>query len=394
MTGKLPRGVLALGFVSLFMDLSSEMVHSLLPLFVTTTLGASALWLGLIEGVGEATASFVKLFSGAISDRMGRRKPLAIAGYGLSALTKPLFALAWVPAAVLFARFADRVGKGIRGAPRDALVADMVPEGQRGAAYGLRQSMDTIGAFGGPLCAMLFMWLFVGDMRRVFALAILPAVVSVAVLALFVREDRTPLRARPEPTRLRLDRASLSALGPPFLRVALFGALLTFARFSEAFLILRASDAGLPLAYAPLALVVMNVVYALPAWPAGRLSDRLGGRDLLGVGAGLLIVSDGFLGFGSGLWPVMAGVAIWGLHMGLTQGLLAAEVAAAAPARLRASAFGAFGFVTGIATLTGNLLAGSFWAWGGSTATFGFGLVCAALCMPCLVLLPKLPVAR
>ena len=386
MISRLPRGVVALGFVSLFMDLSSEMVHALLPLFITSTLGASVVWLGLIEGVGEATASVVKLFSGVLSDRIGRRKPLAIAGYGLSALTKPLFALAGFPAAVLVARFADRVGKGIRGAPRDALLADMVPEGQRGAAYGLRQSMDTIGAFGGPLLAILFMSLWAGDVRRVFMLAILPALLAVATLALFVREERTePVLGNARP---RFDLATCAALGRPFWRVTLLGACLTFARFSEAFVILRASQTGLGLAMAPFVLVVMNVVFSLAAWPVGQLSDRIGRRGLLVCGVAVLCLADLALAFGGNLWMVMLGAGLWGLHLGLTQGLLSAEVAATVPAPLRATGFGLFGLTTGAATLIGNLLAGALWATAGPATTFGAGLLAGLICLAVLVRRP------
>lgn len=380
MQDRLPKGIVALGFVSLFMDMSSEMIHGLLPLFVTGTLGASALYLGLIEGLGEATASVVKFFSGYLSDRFGRRKPLAILGYGLSALTKPLFAMAGVPSAVLVARVADRVGKGIRGAPRDALVADIVPQAQRGAAYGLRQSMDTVGAFAGPMIAIALLWAFPDNLRLVFALAIIPAILSVATLALFVREPNAVARASSTP-RPALNRATLVALGRPFWRVTTLGALIMLARFSEAFLILRASDAGLPLAGAPLVLVTMNLVYAASAWPSGKLSDRIGVRGLLVAGLATLIGADLILAGAPGLWSTMAGIALWGLHMGLTQGLLSALIANAAPAPLRATAFGTFNLIGGLVTLVGNALAGWLWYAYGSPATFatGLGFALAAL---------------
>jgi len=385
MRPNLPRSIVALGFVSLLMDISSEMIHGLLPLFVVGTLGASALVLGLIEGLGEATASLVKLFSGLWSDRLGRRKPLAVAGYALSALTKPLFALAGVPGVVLAARLADRVGKGIRGAPRDALVADLVPEAQRGAAYGLRQSMDTVGAFIGPLAAIALMAAFAGNVRLVFWLAIIPALGAVAVLVVFVRE---PEARRPAPAaRPRLTRAGMSALGRRFWLVVGIGAVLTLARFSEAFLILRASEAGLAMALAPGVLVVMNLVYALAAWPLGALSDRIGRRGLLLAGFGVLAAADLVLAFAPGLVGVAAGVALWGLHMGLTQGLLAAEVAEAAPAPLRATAFGAFNLVTGVVLLAANALAGALWAGFGAGAAFGAGAGFAVLGLGALAVL-------
>lgn len=374
---RMPRGVIALGFVSLFMDISSEAIHGLLPVFLVTTLGASVLAVGLIEGIGEATASITKLFSGILSDRMGRRKPLAITGYGLAALTKPLFAIAWSPALVLGARFADRVGKGLRGAPRDALVADLVEPEQRGAAYGLRQSMDTVGAFTGPLLAMGLMALSGDNVRLVFWAAILPAALAVAILAVFVREPevhRAEAKARP-----RLDRATLAALGAGFWGVVAIASVMTLARFSEAFLILRATDAGLGLALAPLVLVVMNAVYAVGAWPIGVLSDRMGKRGLLALGFAALIAADAVLAMAGNLWAVMGGVVLWGAHMALTQGLLAALVADRAPAELRASAFGVFNLVTGVVLLVANGLAGALWAELGPAVTFWAGAGFAAV---------------
>lgn len=374
---RLPAGVVALGVVSLFMDVSSEMIHGLLPVFLTVTLGAPALLVGLIEGVGEATAAITKLFSGVASDRMGRRKPLAVAGYGLSALTKPVFALAGSPAAVLGARFADRVGKGIRGAPRDALVADLVPPAQRGAAYGLRQSMDTVGAFLGPLLAIALMQGLGFGMRQVFWLAILPAAAAVGVLVLFVREPGAHAVAdRPRP---RFDRESLAGLGRGFWLTVLFASVLTLARFSEAFLILRADDAGLPVAFAPVVLVIMNVVYAASAWPAGVLSDRIGKGGLLATGVAFLVLADAVLAGAGGLGAVFAGIALWGLHMGLTQGILSARVADAAPPALRATAFGLYNLVTGVALLVANGLAGLLWSGLGPSATFLAGAGFAAL---------------
>ncbi len=375
MKSALPAGVVALGLVSLFMDMSSEMIHALLPLYLTGTLGASALIVGLIEGVGEAVAQITKLFSGYFSDLLGKRKPLAVLGYGLSALTKPLFALAGSPALILGARVADRVGKGIRGAPRDALVADLVPPAQRGAAYGLRQSLDTVGAFAGPVLAILFMWALSGDVPMIFALAIIPAVVSVAILVIFVREPTATTPAKPA---VRIDRASLRRLGPGVWVAVAIGSAMTLARISEAFLILRAGEAGLGLALAPLVLVVMNLVYATSAWPVGVLSDRIGKRGLLALGFGVLVAADLALGIGQGLTAVFAGVALWGLHMGLTQGLLAAMVADAAPPDLRGTAFGLFNLMTGLALLVGNGVAGAVWTVYGSGVTFIGAAVLAA----------------
>jgi MFS family permease len=366
MVVNLPRGVVALGFVSLFMDVSSEMIHGLLPLFLTGTLGATALALGLIEGVAEATANITKVFSGVLSDRVGRRKPLAVLGYGLSALTKPLFVIAATPGLVLGARFADRIGKGIRGAPRDALVADLTQADRRGAAFGLRQTMDTVGAFAGPLLAIAIMWASGGNIRLVFALSILRGV-------------HEPERISAPGPRPRLDRKSLAALGRPFWAVAAIAGVMTLARISEAFLILRAAEAGLIVSLAPIVLVAMNVVYGAAAWPVGVLSDRIGRRGLLMLGFAVLIVAHLVLAMASGIGAVMVGVALWGLHMGLTQGLLSAEVADTAPAALRGTAFGVFNLMTGLALLIANALAGALWVGAGSGATFLAGAAAAAL---------------
>ena len=375
---RLPSGVVALGLVSLFMDMSSEMIHALLPLYLTGTLGASALLVGLIEGVGEATAQVTKLFSGYFSDRTGRRKPLAVLGYGLSALTKPLFALAGSPALILGARVADRLGKGIRGAPRDALVADLTPPSQRGAAYGLRQSLDTVGAVAGPVLAVVLMIVLNGDVPMIFAIAIIPAAIAVAVLVLFVRE---PVRMAPTVPAERITRHSLSQLGPEVWTAIAIGSAMTLARISEAFMILRAGEAGLPLAYAPFVLVAMNLAYAVTAWPVGSLSDRIGKTRLLLLGVAVLVAADLALGFGQDMAVIFAGVVLWGLHMGLTQGLLAAMVADATPAALRGTAFGLFNLATGFALLIGNGVAGAVWAFYGSAATFGLGAVVAGLAL-------------
>ena len=378
MSERLPRGIVALGLVSLFMDMSSEMIHGLLPLFLTTTLGASALVVGLIEGLGEATAQITKLFSGVLSDRSGKRKPLAVLGYGLSAVTKPLFALAGAPVWILGARLADRVGKGIRGAPRDALVADLVPPAQHGAAYGLRQTLDTVGAFAGPLVAIALMLLLAGNIRAVFAFAIIPAVVAVAILMLFVHEPAVKTAPKERP---RLNRAALAALGPGVRIAIALGVAMTMARFSEAFLILRASEVGLKAVWLPGVLVVMNVVYALAAWPVGVLADRVGKTGLLLLGFAVLVAADLVLALGQGIGVVLVGVALWGLHMGLTQGLLSALVAGAAPASLRGTAFGLFNLATGLALLAANALAGALWAGFGAQATFLTGAGLALLAM-------------
>ncbi len=386
-----PRGVWALGFVSMFMDISSEMIHGLLPVFLVGSLGASMAMVGIIEGLAEATASVTKVFSGWLSDRLGRRKLLALVGYGLAAVTKPVFPLAVTPFEVFGARFVDRIGKGIRGAPRDALVADITPAAIRGAAFGLRQSLDTVGAFVGPLLAMGLMVAFSGDIRRVFAWAVVPAVVAVALLFVGVEEPKrggASRAVRPPPIAWQ----DVRGMGGAYWRVVLLGVLFTMARFSEAFLILRATGGGLPVALAPVVLVVMNIVYALVSAPAGSLSDRVDRRLLLAAGLVVLIAADMALAAGSGLPMVLAGVALWGLHMGLTQGLLAAMLVDAAPERLRGTAFGVFNLATGLTMLAASVLAGVLWAMLGAGATFlaGAGFAIAALVILGMMMRPRL----
>jgi MFS family permease len=371
----MPRAVWSLGLVSLLMDISSEMIHGLLPVFLVSVLGASTTMVGVIEGVGEGTASISKLFSGWLSDRLGRRKMLTVVGYGLSALSKPLFALAPNASLVLAARLSDRIGKGIRGAPRDALIGDLVPEGSRGAAYGLRQALDTVGAFAGPLAAIALMAGLNDDFRRVFWLALIPGVLSVLVLILGVREAPRPAGVPRAPVRLDECRS----LGHAYWTVVAVGAVLTLARFSEAFLILRAQGTGLPLALAPLVLVVMNLVFAASAFPLGALSDRANRKRMLALGFAMLIAADLILAWAPNLWFVMGGVAVWGLHLGMTQGLLTALVADSAPVNLRASGFGVFNFASGVALLLAGVLAGLLWERIGPSATFIAGGAFTAL---------------
>lgn len=374
----IPRTVWALGLVSLFMDLSSETIHALLPLFLTVTLGASVALVGLIDGVAEATASIAKVFSGYLSDLLRKRKALILIGYGLAAITKPLFALAGSPAVVFGARFADRIGKGLRGAPRDALVADVTPPEIRGRAFGLRQSLDTVGAFAGPMLAIGLMVLFANDIRMVFWIAIIPAVLAVACVVLGVED--APLATAPvaaPPVRL----IDLKRLPRTFWMVTLIGVVFTLARFSEAFLILKASAEGLPLVLAPLVLVVMNIVYALGAYPAGIWSDRVSAQRLFGCGLLALIAADLSLGLLPGLGGAFLGIALWGVHMALTQGLLAKLVADHAPADLRGSAFGAFNLMTGVAMLFASVIAGLVWDRFGANTTFLVGAGFSAIAL-------------
>jgi MFS family permease len=373
----IPRGVWALGFVSLFMDTSSELVHSLLPVFLVSVLGASMTSVGLIEGVAEATALITKIFSGALSDYLGRRKALTVLGYGLAAVTKPLFPLAGSVGLVLTARLIDRIGKGIRGAPRDALVADLSPPHLRGASFGLRQSLDTVGAFAGPVVAIVAMGLMADDIRAVLWIAVIPALVAVAILLAFVNEpDR---RTEAGSTRVPLRLADIRTLSPAYWAVVTVGAVLTLARFSEAFLVLRASGTGLAIAFVPLVLVVMNIAYAASAYPAGVWSDRAGRRVVLLAGVGVLFVSDVVLAIASSVWIVMIGVALWGLHMGLTQGLLATMVTDTAPAPLRGTAFGVLNLIAGVAMLMASVLAGFLWDRFGASGTFTGGAILCVL---------------
>ena len=385
---RLPAGIWALGFVSLLMDVSSEMIHSLLPVFLVTGLGASTLAVGLIEGAAEATAQIVKVFSGVWSDWLGRRKPLAVLGYGLGAASKPLFALASSAGMVLGARLIDRVGKGIRGAPRDALVADLASPEQRGAAFGLRQALDTVGAFLGPLLAVALMLLWANDFRAVFWVAVIPGVLSVAMLWFGVREpDAPPAAKRVNPIR----RESLRQLPGAYWWVVGLGAVFTLARFSEAFLVLRAQQGGLPIAWAPLVLIAMNLVFSIGAYPFGKLADTMSHRVLLAIGLAVLVAADLALAASDRGVLLWAGIALWGLHMALTQGLLATMVADTAPATLRGTAFGVFNLASGLALLVASGLAGWLWDRFGAATTFGAG---ALLCALALALMASPALAR
>jgi MFS family permease len=383
---RIPRTVWALGAVSLLMDLSSELVHSLLPVLMVTLLGASMLAVGVVEGIAEATASIVKLFSGAISDRLGRRKPIVVLGYGLAALSKPLFPLAASVPLVLGARFMDRVGKGIRGAPRDALIADVTPEGVRGAAYGLRQALDTVGAVLGPLAAIALMLALASDVRSVLWWAVAPAVLAVVVLVFFVKEP--PGAVAPLP---RLSLNLFARLGKACWFVIVIGAVLTLARFSEAFLVLRAQSIGVALAMVPVVLVAMNVVYTATAYPAGVAADRGHRKALLVWGLVALVASDLVIASSASWALFFAGVALWGVHMGLTQGLLSMLVADAAPVNLRGSAFGVFYLVSGVAMLLASIIAGALWDAYGAAWTFYAGAAFTALALLGLLAVRRSP---
>ena len=374
----LPSGIWALGFVSMFMDISSELVHSLLPIFMTTVLGASMVTVGLVEGVVEATASVTKVFSGAISDYFRKRKFLVVFGYGLSALTKPMFPLATTMWWVFSARFIDRIGKGIRGAPRDALIGDMVLAHTRGAAYGLRQSLDSVGAFVGPLLAVLLMLWLNNDIKTVLWVAVVPAWLAVMVLTLAVRDPKPDAQLVSDPKRF-LSMRIVKKLTLRYWLVVALGAVFTLARFSEAFLILRAQDVGLSLAYTPVILIVMNVVYSLFAYPAGNASDRFSPRLLLIFGLCMLVLADILLAMSGSPWLIFLGAAFWGLHMAFSQGLLLKLVADTAPAELLGTAFGIFNLASGLALLLASVIAGSLWNSWGAPATFIAGACFAAI---------------
>jgi MFS family permease len=384
---EIPGSVWALGLVSLFMDLSSEMIHALLPLYLVGVLGASTLTVGFIEGIAEATASITKIFSGALSDYLGKRKLLAALGYGLAAFTKPVFPLASSIAWLTAARFVDRVGKGIRGAPRDALVADLTPTNLRGSAYGLRQSLDTVGAVLGPLMAIVFMAALANNFTAVFWIAVVPAFVSLAIIVFAVREPEFPpnLRRIQSP----FSRTELGRLSTAYWLVVGVSAIFTLARFSEAFLLLRAQSVGLQLTLVPIVMVVMNVVYTFSAWPAGALSDRVDRYLVVAAGFAVLILADLVLALGNGVVTVLIGVALWGLHMGLTQGLFAALVADTAPPELRGPAFGMFNLLSGIALLLASIIAGALWDVIGPSGTFLAGAMLTAIALAALPLIRK-----
>jgi len=364
---KLPRSIWALGFVSLFMDTSSEIVHGLLPVFLVSVLGASVTSIGILEGLAEAAVLVMKVFSGPISDLMARRKPLVVLGYSMGALSKPLFALAGSVPVVYGARLFDRVGKGIRGAPRDALVADIAPPELRGRAFGLRQSLDTVGAFLGPLLAIFLMQVTNGNYRTVFWLATIPGLLCVGTLLFGVEEEE---KGQKQEVNRRIHIQEIKMFPVSFWFVVGAGAIFQLAKFSEAFLILRAKDFGLALHLAPLVLIVMNLVYALSAYPVGHFSDRIRREWFLIAGIIVLCLSELVLGVADGLPLAFVGIVLWGLHMGLTQGTLAALVADTCPPDRRGSAYGLFNLFSAIALLLASTIAGLLWDRVGASATF------------------------
>lgn len=385
--GRIPKGVWVLGGVSMLMDVSSEMVHSLLPLFMSTTLGASVVLIGLIEGLAEATALIIKVFSGVFSDYLGKRKGLTLLGYGLGALSKPLFAVALGTGLMFGARMIDRVGKGIRGAPRDALVADVTPPEIRGAAFGLRQSLDTVGAFLGPLLAVGLMLLWHDDFRAIFWVAVIPGGLAIVLLFFGIKEPKLPIEhKRSNP----IQRSNLVRLGRTYWWVVGLGTVFTLARFSEAFLVLRAQQMDIPLALIPLVMVAMNLLYAVSAYPFGKLSDRMSYRTMLQAGLLVLMAADLVLAVSTHWMGMLFGVALWGIHMGMTQGVLAAMIANTAPTNLRGTAFGIFNLMSGFALLLASLGAGILWDTWGAASTFYAGAIICMITLLGIRLAPSL----
>jgi MFS family permease len=369
---QIPSGIWILGFVSMLMDISSEIIHSLLPLFMVTVLGISTVTIGFIEGIAEATALIVKVFSGVLSDYLGKRKNIVLFGYSLSALTKPLFALSSSVSMVFAARFMDRIGKGIRGSPRDALVADLAPVHLRGASFGLRQSLDTVGALLGPLFALALMLVFANDFRAVFAFSIIPALIAVVLIVIGV-EDRHASSEHESVNPVGLH--YIKQLPGSYWSICIIGTVFALARFSEAFLVLRAMQGEMTLAMVPIVLVVMNLVYSLSAYPVGRIADRIQHLNLLALGLMALIAADLILALGNQWYLVLIGAGFWGLHMGLTQGLLAAMIAETSPSNLRGTAFGVFNLLSGVALLLASIIAGLLWDKLGASYTFYSGAV-------------------
>jgi len=382
----IPPSIWALGFVSLFADVSSEWIHSLLPIFMVTTLGASVTAVGVVEGIAEATALITKIFSGVLSDYLKKRKLLALIGYGLSACTKPLFPLSNSIGMVLTARFTDRIGKGIRGAPRDALIGDIAPPEIRGASFGLRQSLDTVGAVVGPLLAVLFMFLLADNIRAVLWIAVIPAFIAVAILARGVKEpEHRQLSTAHKTMRI----SDIRNAGKDYWQLVAIAGVLTLARFSEAFLVLKAQATGLPIALVPMVMVIMSLTYALSAYPTGKLSDRLDRYTVLIIGVIFLIAADIFLGLADNLWLLALGVGLWGLHMGFTQGLLAAMVTDTAPEQLRGTAYGVYNVVCGISLLTASVIAGVIWDRFGPSIMFFTGAAFTGISLSGLLLLRR-----
>ncbi len=384
---KIPRSIWALGFVSLFMDTSSELIHSLLPIFMVSTLGASMAYVGIVEGIAESTSLIVKIFAGTLSDYLRKRKLLTMIGYGIAAFTKPLFPIANTIHLVLVARFFDRIGKGIRGAPRDAMIGDIAPPKIRGTCFGLRQSLDTVGAFLGPLLAVAGMLALSGNIRLVLWIAVVPAILSVITLAIGVKEPKVRHYTQ---TKHKFKIRDIFNVGPAYWQIVVISGAFTLARFSDAFLILKAKDIGIPITFVPLVMVVMNIIYAFAAYPVGILSDNMNRKRILVIGITFLLAADLVLGFSNNVWMLGLGLGLWGMHMAFTQGLLATMVTDATPSKLRGTAYGVFYFVSGIAALASSIIAGVLWDQFGSSITFFVGAIFTLLALVGLLVANKI----
>lgn len=372
---RIPRTVWVLGFVSLLMDISSEMIHALLPLFMAGTLGASAIWIGLVEGIGEGTALIAKVFSGVVADRFGHKKRLVFAGYFLGVISKPVFALAGSMPVVLAARFFDRIGKGLRGAPRDAIVADVTDESIRGAAYGLRQSLDAAGAFVGPLLATLLLLLWTEELRSIFWIALIPGAACLALILFGVEDNVTPTVN----TKHIAWKDLKIVMTPAFVQLVILGTLFSLARFSNAFIVLRAADIGIEHAWIPMTVVLMNIAFSLSSYPFGKLADKLNPMKLLALGMVLLALANLLFAYAANYRILATGIVLFGMHLGATQGIFSTIISEIAPSEVRATAFGIFNFFSGLALLASGLVAGSLWEYMGAQYCFGGGVVFALI---------------
>jgi len=373
---KIPKNILVLGLVSFLTDASSDMIYPILPLFLSDVLGSSVLFIGLIEGLAESTASILKIFSGWVSDRLGKRKFLVALGYGVSSLGKPILSVVTAGWQVLLLRFADRFGKGVRTSPRDALIADSSPEERRGLSYGFHRAMDSAGAVVGPLLAFLFLPLVNENYRILFLIASVPAMLAVLILILFVKE-----RKRLKEKITRLAKPGLSRFDPKF-KVFLLGAtIFALGNSSDAFLFLRAKDLNIDVVYIPILWLVLNLVYALIASPAGALSDRIGRKNL--IVSGLLIYTLVYLGFAFATRSIHVWIlfGIYGLYYGLANGTMRAYVADLVGEGSRATAFGVYHGAVGLTALPASLIFGWLWQSAGVSVAFGFGAGLALLAM-------------
>lgn len=376
--------VLILGLVSFLTDLSSEMIYPLLPLFLTTVLGAGPVFLGLIEGVAESTASLLKLISGIYSDRVRDRKKLVLAGYSVSSFFRPLAAVASTPAFVLFIRFADRVGKGIRTSPRDALIADSTPPAARGKAFGFHRSMDHAGAIAGPLVATFLLAFFIKDLRTLFWIAAIPGILSVLLIIIKVRD------VPPEERRFSQNGHFLESLPKGKLRTYLLILLLfTMGNSSDAFLLLKAGTLGVSPARIPLLWSVFHIVKMTSVMPFGALSDRIGRRGV--IIAGWSVYALAYLGFGLASTELHAWLlfAFYGLFYGLTEGAEKALLVDISRPHERGAAFGWYNFATGLGAFPASLIFGCIWQAASPMAAFSFGAALSALAALLLLLFIK-----